>query len=91
MIREYYFIARKSWDKRIILRQAFAVVFVSELSDDADVAGGIGDGNGGEADAVEGIVFDHGVMGHILKDQFGADLEGFGEGIIADDIAGQAG
>lgn len=52
--------------KRVILRQTVAVVFVSELADDADVAGAIGDGNGGEAHTVEGIVFDHGVMGHIL-------------------------
>jgi len=29
-------------------------------------------------------------MGHILKDETGADLEGFGERILFDDIAGRA-
>ena len=41
--------------------------------------------------AVEGIGLDHGVEGHVVKNERIADDEWFVEGIISDDVTSQAG
>ena len=47
--------------------------------------------DGGEGDAVESRIFHKSVVRHIHEDQALPDLEGLGKGVVADDIAREAG
>ena len=66
-------------------------VFVSELADDLPTAVFVAGDDGGQGHAVEGVVLDHGVDGHVAEDDAVADGEGIVEGIGADGVAGKAG
>lgn len=66
-------------------------VFVAELADGLPAAVFVAGDDGGQGHAVEGVVLDHGVDGHVTKDDAVADGEGLVEGIGADGVAGEAG
>ena len=73
------------------LAKAVFEVLVVEFSDHFDGASVAHDGDGGEGDSVEGRVFDHGVVGHVVEDDLVANLELAVEGIVADDVSTEAG
>ena len=66
-------------------------VFVAELADGLPTAVFVAGDDGGQGHAVEGVVLDHGVDGHVAEDDAVADGEGIVEGIGADGVAGEAG
>lgn len=66
-------------------------VFVAELADGLPAAVFVAGDDGGQGHAVEGVVLDHGVDGHVTKDDAVADGEGLVEGVGADGVAGEAG
>ena len=66
-------------------------VLVAELADGLPAAIAVAGDDGGQGHAVEGVVLDHGVDGHIAKDDAVADGEGLFEGVGADRVAGEAG
>lgn len=66
-------------------------VFVAELTDGLPAAVFVAGDDGGQWHAVEGVVLDHGVDGHVTKDDAVADGEGLVEGVGADGVAGEAG
>ena len=59
-------------------------VFVAELTDGLPAAVFVAGDDGGQWHAVEGVVLDHGVDGHVTKDDAVADGEGLVEGVGAD-------
>ena len=66
-------------------------VFVAELADGLPAAVFVAGDDGGQGHAVEGVVLDHGVDGHVTEDDAVADGEGLVEGVGADGVAGEAG
>ena len=66
-------------------------VFVAELADGLPAAVFVAGDDGRQGHAVEGVVLDHGVDGHVTKDDAVADGEGLVEGVGADGVAGEAG
>ena len=66
-------------------------VFVAELADGLPAAVLVAGDDGGQGHAVEGVVLDHGVDGHVAKDDAVADGERLVEEVCADRVAGEAG
>lgn len=66
-------------------------VFVAELADGLPAAIFVAGDDGGQGHAVEGVVLDHGVDGHVTEDDAVADGEGLVEGVGADGVTGEAG
>lgn len=61
----------------VYLRQPIPKILVPELPHDAQRVGfGIPDRDRGQGHAVEGVGLDHGVVGHVAKQQTLADLQG---------------
>ncbi len=78
--------------KRVGSGKTVFVVFVSEFADErVFLRFGVEAVDVGEADAVEGGCLHHGVVSHVVKDELGTFGERFREGVIADDVAGEAG
>ena len=61
------------------------------MADDLPAAVFVAGDDDGQWHAVEGVVLDHGVDGHITKDDAVAYGEGLIEGVGADGVAGEAG
>lgn len=72
--------------------QAVLVVSITKSLDDQRLPRGrIEAGDSREGDAVEGRIFNKSIMRHVQKHEPLPDLQGLGEGVISDDVAGQAG
>lgn len=71
--------------------EAMFKVFVSKFERRLDAAVGAAESDRGMGDAVEVGGFDHGVVGHVVEDDFIADAKLARKGVVADDVAGEAG
>ena len=75
-----------AWDSKSVLK-----VVVAEAAHEGGAGVGAAAIDGGQGHAVEGVGFNHGVEGHVVEDEFVAHGQRLVEGVVADDVAGQAG